>query len=219
MIRRLAMVVMIAGSVWAQGPVKFMGRVVTVTKPKLDDSGMFPEGPATVCVEGPPRRQCYTAPKDFGRDPDASIVQIEKSTPAIFFIVAADGVSGFPVHFALLHPGEDGTLEDLFGSELYLSERGQHSWWSEPSISAAKMFVTADYVWASGECHGCDHRWIISTYLRKAAPGPLGVGEGMYDLEDRYMTVRRYEENDRILGTEKPEILARLKRVKQQSPR
>ena len=46
---------------------KFVGREVTVKEAELNPNGFYPKGPATICVEGPPRRQCYTAPKDFGR--------------------------------------------------------------------------------------------------------------------------------------------------------
>ena len=41
-----------------------------------------------------------------------------------------------------------------------------------------------------------------------------------YYLEDRYMTVRRYDyENPDILGSEKREILTRLARVKAETER
>jgi hypothetical protein len=39
-----------------------------------------------------------------------------------------------------------------------------------------------------------------------------------YYLEDRYMTVRKYGEGSKILNSERPETIARLRRVKQQSP-
>src|SRR4051812_48505922 len=41
------------------GPT-FMGRKVIITEPEIED-GMFPKGPATVCLEGPPQRQCFSA--------------------------------------------------------------------------------------------------------------------------------------------------------------
>jgi hypothetical protein len=43
----------------------------------------------------------------------------------------------------------------------------------------------------------------------------------LYYLEDRYMTVRKYDldNNAGILGSEKPEILARLRRVKAEMER
>jgi hypothetical protein len=82
-----------------------MGREVTVTAPELDADGFFPKGPATVCVEAPPQRQCYTAPMDFGRSPAVEVIQIDKDTPALFFSAAGGGVSGWIVHFALLRPG------------------------------------------------------------------------------------------------------------------
>src|SRR5215469_9312562 len=56
--------------------VKFEGRAVTVTIPKTDKGGFFPEGPSTVCIEGP--HQCYTAPRDYGIDPRVEIVELTK---------------------------------------------------------------------------------------------------------------------------------------------
>ena len=88
-----------------QGLPKFLGREVTITEPELDADGFFPKGPASICIEGPPQRLCYTAPQDFGRDPDVTLVQIEKTMPALLFSAASGGVSGFGVHFALLRPG------------------------------------------------------------------------------------------------------------------
>jgi hypothetical protein len=216
--RQLVPVVLLVASVLAQSPPKFMGRTITITTAGYEDAEhMFPKGPATVCLEGAPR-QCYTGPENCGRDPKVELVQLDKSTPALFFSASSVGGSGFEVRFALLRQGEGRGLEDLFGSQMSLSERGQYSWWSEPLISGAKIFVTPDYIWAVGECHGCEHRWIISAYVRKTAPGPLGFGEGMYDLDDRYMTVHMYSDDAKILNSERAEILARLRRVKQQSP-
>ena len=66
-----------------QDPPKFLGREVTITEPELEDE-FFPKGPATVCVEGPPQRQCYTVPRDFGRSPAVSVIQLGKEVPALF---------------------------------------------------------------------------------------------------------------------------------------
>jgi hypothetical protein len=101
-----------------QGLPKFLGREVTITEPELDADGFFPKGPASICIEGPPQRQRYTAPQDFGRDPDVTLVQIEKTMPALLFSAASGGVSGFGVHFALLRPGAGKSLENLFLSDL-----------------------------------------------------------------------------------------------------
>jgi hypothetical protein len=58
---------------------KFMGREVTITEPERDPDGFFPKGPASVCLEGPPQRQCYTAPKAFGNSPAVTSVQLDDS--------------------------------------------------------------------------------------------------------------------------------------------
>ena len=93
-----------AQSVTVEGNLpKFMGREITISEPERDAEG-FPKGPASVCVQGPPQRQCYTAPKDFGNSPKVTVVQLKKGVPALFFSAASGGVSGWAVHFALLRP-------------------------------------------------------------------------------------------------------------------
>jgi len=81
------------------------------------------------------------------------------------------------------------------------------------SISDAQIFVMANYVWGPDEAHYDNHRYIISAYVRK----PSSILDDLYYyLEDRYMTVHKYDldANADILGSEKQEILARLRRVK-----
>ena len=62
----------------------FMGRKVTIIRPEAQDD-YFPKGPATVCIKGPPQRQCYTMPTSgnsrFGNNPVASVVQLGKTNP------------------------------------------------------------------------------------------------------------------------------------------
>lgn len=167
--------------VCAQPLPKFMGRQVTIAAPELDDDGSFPKGPATVCLEGPPERQCYTAPKDFGRDPQVSVVQLQKDLPALLF--SADGGGAF---------------------------------WHELSLSKALIFLTADFVWAADEFpydpRYVGHRYVISAYILEPSSGIESTG---YYLEDRYMTVRKYDfMKADILASERQEILTRLRRVK-----
>src|SRR5437870_4291438 len=93
---------------------KFMGREVTIIVPeKLDADGFFPNGPASVCVDGPPQRQCYTAPKEFGNSPTVAVVQVEKDMSALLFSAASGGVSGWQIHLALLRPGAERTSRPL----------------------------------------------------------------------------------------------------------
>ena len=72
--------------------------------------------------------------------------------------------------------------------------------------------MTADYVWGPDESHYGEHRYTISAYVRK----PSSLVDDCYYLEDRYMTVHKYdmEANVDILASEKQEILARLSRLK-----
>jgi len=197
-------------------PPKFMQREVTVVEPELDADGFFPKGPASVCVEGP-QRQCYTAPKDFGRNPTVTVVQVEKDASALLFSAASGGVSGFQIHLSLLRPGITNNLENLFRSDLSVSNQSQHAFWNDPAISKAAIFLTADFVWGPDESHYSDHRYMISTYLF----GLSLENHDLYSLQDRYMTVRKYrwDEKTDILTSEKTEILARLRRIKAETPR
>jgi hypothetical protein len=203
---------------------RFMGREVTVTEPETDPDGSLPKGPASICIEGPPQRQCYTAPREFGRFPAVELVQVEKDMPALLFSAATDGVSGWRIHFALLRPGRGKNLDDLFLSETSVSNQSQHAFWNDSAISEAPIFVTADYILGPDESHYSDHRYIISAYVLKSSSLLNGR---YYYLEDRYMTARAYvsDVHTDILGSEKQEILARLSRPKaetdprQQAPR
>lgn len=190
---------------------QFNGRQVTITEAEIDTDG-FPKGPASVCIEGPPQKQCYTAPKSFGRDPKVTLVQL-KAFPALLFSAASGGVSGFTIHLALLRPGAGKDLENLFFGNVSLSNVGQFAFWANPSVSDAPFFVTADYIWGPDESHYSAHRYILSAYLLSHSSDS---GTDKYGLEDRYMSFRTYnsEEDEDILGREKPEILARLQRVR-----
>lgn len=186
---------------------KFMGREVAIHQPQHDAEG-FPKGPATICVEGPPREQCYTAPMDFGNDPTLEVVQLAKENPALLFSASSGGVSGWEIHFALLVPGSGKELQDLLLSEVSVSSLSQDEFWIEPTISDARIFLTADAVWGPDEVHFGDHRYMISVYLR-------ALDDPNYWLGDRYMTTRKYDLGTKVnvLQAERPEILARLKRV------
>jgi hypothetical protein len=189
----------------AQTLPKFMGRQVTIIEPNHTKDG-FPKGPAMLCLDGPPRRQCYTAPKDYGNNPTVTPVQLGKDQPALLFSVETGGVSGWSVHYVLL----DADLEDFLGEDVTVSNQNEHGFWNEPMISDQKIFLTANYVWGPDEGHYGPHRWIISAYFPKASGD-----DGRYRLQDRYMTVRHYDlESQDVLAAEKPEILARLRRIK-----
>ncbi len=187
-----------------------MGREVTINKPELDDV-FSPIGPAAVCIEGPPQRQCYTAPVDFGRNPEISVVQLDKGTSALLFSVESGGVSGFLIRFALLRSGKGKDLENSF-PYIVLSNQSQHAFWNEPSISASPIFLTADIATGSDQAHLGEHRYTVSAYTQTSPP----YDGDIYLLEDQYMTIRKYDPfvNADIFASEKQEILARLRRVK-----
>lgn len=203
--RVMAAVCCFLGSVGAQPLPKFMGRQVTIIEPDYTEDG-FPKGPAMVCLEGAPARQCYTMPKDFGNKPAITPVQLRKDQPGLLFSAETGGVSGWSVHYVLL----DSDLKDFLGEDVTVSNQNQHGFWNAPAITDQKIFLTANYVWGPDEGPYGPHRWMISAYF------PEAIGDdGSYRLQDRYMTVRKYDyEKADILASEKPEILSRLRRVK-----
>lgn len=190
-----------------------MGRTVTLTMPPLMEGGFFPKGPASVCLEPPPNRQCYTAPKGFGRDASDEVIELDKSTKALLFRAANGGVSGWSIHLALLLPVSGDSLDDLFSYEdVTLSNQSEYGFWKEHSFSPWPLFVTADYIWGPGEAHYDAHRIIVSAYMREF--NSATADQEQYYLADRYMTARKYDLDKRdILDLEKQEIFARLRRV------
>jgi hypothetical protein len=149
---------------------------------------------------------------------EAKVVPVAPGFSALFFAVRTQGGSGWQVEFALLRPGEGKELENLFPSDMAVTNQSQHAFCNEPTISDSLIFVTADYVWGPDEAHLGDHRFIISSYTRRPSTMPLGV---KYYLDDRFMTIRKYNSYDSnldVLGREKEEILARLLKVKTQRP-
>ncbi|HWC98897.1 MAG TPA: hypothetical protein VG456_19185 [Candidatus Sulfopaludibacter sp.] len=133
--------------------------------------------------------------------------------PALFFSAASGGVSGWTIHFALLRPGTRNDLENLFMSDVSVSNQSQNVFWTDAGVSDAPFFVTADYVWGTDEGHFGPHRYIISAYVQKHSSD---LEASYYYLEDRYMTARTHdrEADADILAAEKPEILNRLRRLK-----
>ncbi len=99
----------------------------------------------------------------------------------------------------------------MFFPDMSFANQSQHAFWKEPSISRTPIFLVADYIWGPGEGHYGDHRFMISAYF----PADWYPDGGLtYYLADRYMTTRSYDlDKSDILTTERPEILARLKRV------
>jgi hypothetical protein len=199
----------------------FMGHAVTIVEPELDADD-FPKGSdprVTVCVESVPQRQCYTSPTGYARNPKVSVVQVQKNIPALFLSVESWGVSGWPIHFGLLRPGIGKDLEDLFRSGVEVSNQNQHAFWTDSTISAAPIFVVADFKWGPDEGHYGDHRYIISAYVSRYSQDLEG---DLYYLNDQFMTSRKYDLDDKktnILDSEKLEILARLRRAKAVSER
>jgi hypothetical protein len=183
---------------------------VTVIEPESTEDG-FPKGPASICIAGPPQRQCYTAPKAFGNNPTIAIVQLAEEMPALFFSAESGGVSGWQVDFALLRPRTGKVLENLFPSDITVSNQSQHAFWRDSAISDAQIFVTANSVWGDDESVHGEHRYMISAYVMSSNLND----QANYYLEDRYMTVRKYDfAKWDILSSEKQEILTRLRRLK-----
>jgi hypothetical protein len=196
--------------------VKFERRAVTVTVPNLDKDGFFPEGPSTLCIEGPPRRECYTAPKDYGIKPKVEIIELSKGKPALLFSAASGGVSGFSLHLALLRPGV-ADLDNILNMDP-VSNQSEYAFWTEPKLSASPIFVVADYVWGPDESHYSEHRFMISAYVLLSSDL---LHDPVYFLDDRYLTLQKYNQDagDQILKSERGEILRRLKQVQAERDR
>jgi len=206
---RARLVPLFALALSAQSSVKFQGQDVILTEPKPADSG----APASVCVEWPEQHQCYTTPQGYGHSPEASTVRISKDMEALLFSATTGGTSGYGIHFALLTKGAGRELQDLFFATIEASDQSRHALWNEPAISDSRIFVLAEFVWGANEATHAAHRYLISTYVRKSTP-VFDIAH--YYLEDRYMTTQTYDPQSKvdILATEKPEILARLARLK-----
>lgn len=94
----------------------------------------------------------------------------------------------------------------------FLRPRSKDEFRTDPTISEAKVFVTADHTWGPDESHYGDRRYFISA---DAPQSPTEVIESRrYHLEDRYMTVRKYDLEGRNPECRKAGFLARLRRVK-----
>jgi hypothetical protein len=193
---------------------KFLGREVVLYEPAMkDEPGVFPAGPAKVCIEGPPQEQCYTMPDDFGWNLKVKVEEILKGVSILFFSANSGGVSGFGVHVALLvpsggntlFPGGGKSLENALAGDVLLTNQSQTDFWSEPDLSDSKIFVTADYLQGPEEGHYGEHRYVISAYVWDG---------GFYWLADRFATSHWYDlEKADVLGSERREIVARLKKV------
>ena len=68
---------------------------------------------------------------------------------------------------------------------MEVSNQSQHAFWTEPAISGAPIFVTADYVWGPDESHYSEHRYTISSYSLQSS---TEVDDRYYYLEDRKKT-------------------------------
>lgn len=201
-------------------PPQSMGiglRTVIINDPGTTEDGFDPKGTASVCLDGPPRTQCYRAPEHFGRNPKATALELREGLDALWFSVASGGVSGFEIHYALLIPGAEQDLIDLFSKPIKTSNQSQTGFLSDPSISPAKIVVIADFVWGPDESHHGPHRFIISSYVLRLSSD---LNESRYFLQDRYMTARWYRDDDgtSIVEAERQQALSRLKRTFRSKP-
>lgn len=193
-------------------PMGIGSRAVIINDPGTTEDGFDPKGTASVCLEGPPRRQCYTAPEHFGRYPRATAMELQKGLDALWFSVASGGVSGYEVHYALLIPGANEELVDLFSRPVKASNQSQTALLSDSVVSPARIVVIADVVWGPDESHHGPHRFIISAYVLRLSSD---LNESRYFLQDRYMTTGWYrgDAGADIVKAEQRQILSRLKQT------
>src|SRR5579862_1151859 len=164
---------------------KFMGREVVLYEPAKDDgSGDPPKEPAKLCLEGPPKEQCYATPEGYGFEPTVQIVELSKEKSALFFSAWSGGVSGRSARLALLTLGPRMTLDNLFVEDSSVSNQSQTAFWSELDLSESRIFVVADFLWGPDEGHYGPHRYKISAYIFKGF---------LYRLIDEYVTSKWYD--------------------------
>jgi len=201
-----------------QSVTEFNGHKVILVEPKRDANGWATES-YKLCFDSPtPPRHCFKPSERFG--PVGSVtdlrpIDLGRGRSGLFIATAANfGGPGTIVELALLDfPNPRDEIENRLFLEGYLSEISYYDFWNESSISDAPIFITANYVWGAEVGRFSDHRFIISSYvLREDKISPESF---YYRLDDRYMTVNKYTSDDKspVLSREKPEILARLKRV------
>jgi hypothetical protein len=186
---------------------RFQGRDVILIDPGMKD-GFEPNGPASVCIEGPPLRQCFTMPEGYGRAPAVKLVEMRKDDPLLVFSAETDGVSGFGVQFAFLRSSEGKELDNVLPGGARISDQSRSDFLREPAISDHLIFVTAQYKWGPSEAHLDSHRFIITAYVWIYSSLTDSWG---YYADDEYLTVSKYDsESDDILARERPEIVRRL---------
>ena len=88
-----------------------------------------------------------------------------RNKSGILFAADSGGVRGFRIHYALLTPGSGKTLDELLPGGVVLFNQNQSVFWSEPDLSDAKIFVTADAFGGPGEAHYGQHRYEISAHV------------------------------------------------------
>lgn len=200
----------------ADSPKLLKGYPVQVTG--VSDRDHSPAGPISLCLDIPPQPACHVTPKDYSYNPNVQLIQLTIGEPAILFSSENYGMSGWGVRFALLRLNQKNRLEDLLPRDIIVSNQSQHAIWDEKVVSNSKIFVTANCLWGPDEGHFGQHRYLISTYRRKESAYPADTDDSYY-LHDQYMTVRKYEleanPQPDILAAERPEIVARLARIKE----
>lgn len=226
---RLLLLVLAAYGLYGQTEAKqliteFAGFHVRIVRAKVDENG-FPQGPAGVCFESSAKPQCYMAPGFYGLGPNLTRIDLGRNQAAILFSATQWFGAASGNVYALLRPDSEYGLQALFPSDITLSSEGRQAFWSDPSISDDPIFVTAAEVWALGEGHYGAHRYIVSSYILGSPVGPCDDSDPAgcrYLLGDQYMTARRYDptfDKDDVLGMERQEIIARLKRIKAERER
>lgn len=162
-------------------------------------------GPASVCITTQGARRCYAPPSHdppFRLVPKATIVTIAPGMQVVLFsAVSSAGGSGSQMALALLD--NQGALGDLFPSQLSLKEDSSYDFWRDAAVPNALIFVTAEFIWGSDECHFCAHKFTIDTYVYDRQ-------SGRYRLHDKYTTANKYTAPSSALKAEKTRIHQRL---------
>jgi len=181
---------------------------------KIDENlGCMPSTPARICL-GAGNGHCYAPASTknyiFGMGPKAVVVGHLDGQPLILFSAVFDGCgSGTLTDYSMLTIREGEFLNLL--PPVRLTNQSEHRLWNLPQVSAQPVLACADFIWnvQAGETHFDPHRYQIDAYV-------FDPSRGKYLKKLSYATTKEYpglNEMDeiRVLGAEKPTILARLR--------
>ncbi len=186
----------------------------------MDTDGL-PTSGAKLCTVAPPT-VCFRMPSaiaegspnvvyEFGLDPVSERIPLREGGSVVFFLATfSGGGSGTLERAALLRYDSGGKIENLL-PYVAVTDQSERQMWRLPEISDYPVLITADFLWnfAAHETHFARHFYTVAAY-------EFDPRSDRYVETFFYKTSHKYaglDETDRIrvLGSERDEILRRLK--------